>query len=73
MKNSREAFENLSLALFDVEKADLLESYADMTIGEILDLGDTLKDISVCRTFNAVKDTIMTVRDGFLLQKFLIF
>lgn len=73
MKNLRETFENLSLSLFDVEKADLLESYADMTIGEILDLGDTLKDIPVCRTFNVVKDTIMTVRDGFLLQKFLIF
>lgn len=73
MKNSREAFENLSLSLFDTEKADLLESYADMTIGEIIDLGDTLKDIPVCRTFTAVIDTITTVRDGYLLQKLLIF
>lgn len=57
------------MTLFDQDKTDLIESYADMTISELCGLEDVLKDIPVCRSAN----TANTIRDYFMIQKFLAF
>ena len=73
MGNLGNTFEEFGMSLFDSDKIDLLESYTDMTIGEIYNLSEKVKDIPVCRTFVAVVNTVSTIRDCFLIQKFLRF
>lgn len=73
MKNLGKAFEQYGLSLFDSENLDLLETYADLSIGEICSLSDTIKDIPVLKTLSAVLNTVSTVRDCFLIKKLLVF
>lgn len=51
MKKLGEVFEEYGLTLFDQDKTDLIESYADMTISELCGLEDVLKDIPVCSIY----------------------
>lgn len=73
MKNLGKAFEEYGLTLFDADKVDLIETYADMSIGEICSLSDTAKDFPVCRTLAAVVNAVSAVRDCFLIQKWFTF
>lgn len=62
-----------ALSIFDMDDADFVETCAEMTLGQIMDLDEVLIDIPVAGTLKAIMKSTSTIRDVFALKKFLVF
>lgn len=71
--NLGKAVEECWMSLYDPDTADLLETFIDPSIAEIGEWGKAASDVPLVRSISAVVNAVHSVRDIFLIKKFLLF